>query len=58
MNEKLNDTLMAWVSFFNDPLWDFLVIFLLAVGIFYTIVDQSCADQNVLSQYQSDEGQP
>ena len=36
MNEKLNDTLMAWVSFFNDPLWDFLAIFLLAVGIFYT----------------------
>jgi AGCS family alanine or glycine:cation symporter len=41
MNEKLNDTLMAWVSFFNDPLWDFLVIFLLAVGIFYTVATKA-----------------
>jgi Na+/alanine symporter len=38
MNEQLNATLMSWVQFFNDPLWDFLVIFLLAVGIFYTLL--------------------
>lgn len=38
MNEQLNATLMSWVQFFNDPLWDFLVIFLLAVGIFYTVL--------------------
>ena len=38
MNEQLNATLMSWVKFFNDPLWDFLVIFLLAVGIFYTVL--------------------
>jgi len=24
MNEQLNATLMSWVKFFNDPLWDFL----------------------------------
>ncbi|ENV31245.1 sodium:alanine symporter family protein [Acinetobacter baumannii] len=38
MNEQLNATLMSWVQFFNEPLWDFLVIFLLAVGIFYTVL--------------------
>lgn len=37
MNEPLNNTLMQWVKFFNDPLWDFLVILLIAVGVFYTI---------------------
>lgn len=41
MNGQLNDTLMAWVSFFNDPLWDFLVIFLLVVGVFYTIATKA-----------------
>lgn len=37
MNEPLNNTLMQWVKFFNDPLWDFLVVLLIAVGVFYTI---------------------
>lgn len=41
MNEQLTATLMAWVSFFNDPLWDFLVIFLLAAGTFYTIATKA-----------------
>ena len=38
MNEKLNDTLMSWVQFLNDPLWNFLVVLLVAVGVFYTFV--------------------
>lgn len=37
MNEPLNNTLMQWVKFFNDPLWDFLVVLLIAVGVFYTV---------------------
>lgn len=41
MNEQLNATLMSWVSFLNDPLWDFLVIFLLAAGTFYTIATKA-----------------
>ena len=38
MNEQLNETLLGWIKIFNDPLWDFLVVFLVAVGIFYTVV--------------------
>ena len=38
MNEQLNATLMSWVQFLNDPLWDFLVVLLVAVGVFYTFV--------------------
>lgn len=38
MNEQLNDTLMALVDKLNGPLWDFLVIFLVAVGLFYTLI--------------------
>lgn len=41
MNEELNTTLMAWVSFLNGPLWDFLVIFLLGVGVFYTVTTRA-----------------
>jgi len=38
MNEQLNETLMSWVTLLNTPLWDFLVIFLVGVGIFYTLI--------------------
>ena len=38
MNEKLDETLLALVNMLNGPLWDFLVIFLVAVGIFYTVI--------------------
>ena len=38
MNQELNDILMSWIKALNDPLWNFLVIFLLSVGIIYTIV--------------------
>ena len=38
MNEQLNATLMSWVQFLNDPLWNFLVVLLVAVGVFYTCV--------------------
>ncbi|QSG83856.1 alanine/glycine:cation symporter family protein [Acinetobacter indicus] len=38
MNEQLNETLMSWVTFLNTPLWDFLLIFLVGVGIFYTLI--------------------
>ncbi|WP_298146722.1 sodium:alanine symporter family protein [uncultured Acinetobacter sp.] len=37
MNENLNQTLLDWVNALNAPLWDFLVVFLVAVGVFYTI---------------------
>ncbi len=37
MNEQLNATLMSWVQFLNDPLWNFLVVLLVAVGVFYTL---------------------
>ena len=37
MNEQLNETLMSWVQTLNNPLWDFLVVFLVAVGIFFTL---------------------
>ncbi|ATO19759.1 sodium:alanine symporter family protein [Acinetobacter sp. LoGeW2-3] len=38
MNEQLNETLLGWVNALNGPLWDFLVVFLVAVGILYTIM--------------------
>ncbi|MBL8321936.1 MAG: sodium:alanine symporter family protein, partial [Acinetobacter sp.] len=38
MNEQLNEALLALVNKLNGPLWDFLVIFLVAVGIFYTVI--------------------
>lgn len=38
MNEQLNETLMSWVTLLNTPLWDFLVIFLVFVGVFYTLI--------------------
>lgn len=38
MNEQLNAALMSWVRFLNDPLWNFLVVLLVAVGVFYTFV--------------------
>ncbi|MHA3079149.1 alanine/glycine:cation symporter family protein [Acinetobacter sp. ANC 5502] len=38
MNSELNAFLMRWVAYFNDPLWNFLVILLLAVGLIYTVV--------------------
>ncbi len=34
MNDQLNETLLGWVNTLNGPLWDFLVIFLVAVGLF------------------------
>lgn len=37
MNESLNQTLLDGVNALNGPLWDFLVVFLVAVGILYTI---------------------
>ena len=36
MNAHLNQTLLDGVNALNGPLWDFLVVFLVAVGIFYT----------------------
>ena len=38
MNEQLNATLMNWVQALNDPLWNFLIVFLVAVGVFYTVI--------------------
>ncbi len=38
MNDQLNETLLGWINAVNGPLWDFLVVFLVAVGIFYTIM--------------------
>ncbi|ENU61840.1 alanine:cation symporter family protein [Acinetobacter lwoffii] len=38
MNDQLNETLLGWINALNGPLWDFLVVFLVAVGIFYTIM--------------------
>lgn len=38
MNQDLNTTLLGWVNALNGPLWDFLVVFLVAVGIFYTVI--------------------
>ena len=37
MTNDLNDTLLSWINTLNGPLWDFLVVFLVAVGIFYTL---------------------
>ena len=38
MNETLNETLLAWINTLNGPLWDFLVVFLVAIGVFYTLI--------------------
>ncbi|WOE32724.1 MULTISPECIES: alanine/glycine:cation symporter family protein [unclassified Acinetobacter] len=38
MNEQLNEILMNWVQVLNGLLWNFLIVFLLAVGIFYTLI--------------------
>ena len=38
MDEQLNATLMSWVQMLNDPLWNFLVVFLVVVGVFYTLI--------------------
>lgn len=38
MNDQLNETLLGWINALNGPLWDFLVVFLVAVGILYTIM--------------------
>lgn len=38
MNDQLNEALLGWINALNGPLWDFLVVFLVAVGIFYTIM--------------------
>lgn len=37
MNDQLNEVLLSWINALNTPLWNFLVVFLVAVGIFYTI---------------------
>lgn len=41
MNEQLNETLLSWVNTLNGPLWNFLIIFLVAVGVFYTIATRA-----------------
>ena len=38
MNDNLNQTLLDGVNALNGPLWDFLVVFLVAVGVLYTVV--------------------
>jgi alanine or glycine:cation symporter, AGCS family len=38
MNDQLNETLLSWINALNTPLWDFLVVFLLAVGVIYTLM--------------------
>ncbi|MCH7336690.1 alanine/glycine:cation symporter family protein [Acinetobacter sp. NIPH 2699] len=38
MNEQLNTTLMSWVQFLNDPLWNFLIMLLILVGVFFTLI--------------------
>lgn len=38
MNEQLNSMLMHWVQMLNGVLWNFLIIFLVAVGVFYTAI--------------------
>ncbi len=37
MSDQWNETLLSWVNALNGPLWDFLVVFLVVVGVFYTI---------------------
>ena len=37
MANGLNETLLSWINTLNGPLWDFLVVFLVAVGVFYTL---------------------
>jgi AGCS family alanine or glycine:cation symporter len=34
----IQEQMLHWVAFFNDPLWNFLVYFLLAVGLFFTVM--------------------
>lgn len=34
---SIQDKMLEWVNFFNDPLWNILVYLLLGVGFFYTI---------------------
>ncbi|ATZ68013.1 alanine/glycine:cation symporter family protein [Acinetobacter haemolyticus] len=38
MNEQLNATLMSWVQYLNDPLWNFLIMLLILVGVFFTLI--------------------
>ncbi|ANF82313.1 sodium:alanine symporter [Acinetobacter sp. NCu2D-2] len=38
MNDQISETLLSWVNAANGPLWDFLVVFLVAVGVFYTVM--------------------
>jgi alanine or glycine:cation symporter, AGCS family len=38
MDEHITERLLALVNTLNTPLWDFLVIFLLTVGVFYTVI--------------------
>lgn len=38
MDEHITEQLLALVNIINTPLWDFLVVFLIAVGIFYTVI--------------------
>ncbi|KAA8731848.1 alanine:cation symporter family protein [Acinetobacter qingfengensis] len=34
----IQEQMLQWVNFFNNPLWSFLVYFLLAVGLFFTLM--------------------
>ena len=54
MNDQLNETLLGWVNTLNGPLWDFLVIFLVAVGVFYTLSTGSL----IFAQHQGHEIKP
>jgi hypothetical protein len=55
MNDQLNETLLGWVDALNGPLWDFLVVFLVAVGILLYDHDRCSTDPFILAQYQSHE---
>ena len=57
MDEQLNTRLMAWVSFFNDPLWDFWWSFWWWLSVLYTSNRRS-SDSPILTQYPCNEGQP
>ncbi|MEB3753692.1 sodium:alanine symporter family protein [Acinetobacter sp. MD2(2019)] len=41
MNHELTERLISWIDILNTPLWDFLVIFLLATGFVYTFVTRA-----------------
>ncbi|TCM65787.1 AGCS family alanine or glycine:cation symporter [Acinetobacter calcoaceticus] len=41
MNETVNTALLSIIDRINHPLWDALVIFLLFVGIFYTVITKA-----------------